>query len=114
MPHATRSHLFVALSLATVLLASTLAATPPAAADPLPWRDKGSPFGMVTAIGNRVRDDEIDSYVGLLREAGVQWSREEFFWHKVQPQQGGPFQWNGDGGGLYNYDHAIAAQTAAC
>ncbi len=95
------------------LLAVTLVPARRAAADPLPWRDKGSPFGMVTAIGNRVRDDEIDTYVGLLREAGVQWSREEFFWHKVQPQQGGPFQWNGDGGGLYNYDHAIAAQTAA-
>src|SRR5687767_15132077 len=59
-------------------------------------RDKGSPFGMVTAIGNRVRSDEIDTYVALMREAGVQWSREEIFWDKVQREPGGPFQWGGD------------------
>jgi hypothetical protein len=83
------------------------------AAAQLPWRDKGSPFGMVTAVGNRVRTDEIDAYIGLLREAGVQWAREEFFWHIIQPQPGGPFQWNGDGSGLYDYDRAVSAQAAA-
>jgi hypothetical protein len=79
----------------------------------LPVRDKGSPFGMVTAIGNRVRADEVDTYVGLLREAGVQWAREEFFWHQLQPQPGGPFRWNGDGSGMYDYDRSVAAQAAA-
>ena len=45
-----RSHLIVAACLVAMLLASTLAAPPRAAADPLPWRDKGAPFGMVTAV----------------------------------------------------------------
>jgi hypothetical protein len=113
MPRPTRSHLFVALCLAAVLLASTLVVPLKATADPLPWRDKGSPFGMVSAVGNRVRSDEIDRYVGLLHEAGVQWSREEIFWDKVQLEPGGPFHWNGDGSGLYDYDHSIAAQASA-
>jgi hypothetical protein len=94
-----------------LLLVSLLPARPVAAQ--LPWRDKGTPFGMVTAVGNRVRADEIDGYVGLLREAGVQWTREEFFWHIIQPQPGGPFQWSGDANGLYNYDRAVTAQAAA-
>ena len=78
-----------------------------------PARDKGSPFGMVTAVGNRVRADEIDQYVGLLREAGVQWVREEIFWDRVQHDPGGPFFWNGDGSGFYDYDRSISAQASA-
>jgi Glycosyl hydrolase catalytic core len=101
------------LLLAAPLLLVTLLPARRAAADPLPWRDKGSPFGMVTAAANRVRADEIDAYVGLLREVGVQWAREEFFWHVIQPQRGGPFQWNGDGSGLYDYDRAVGAQAGA-
>lgn len=77
------------------------------------WRDKGSPFGMVTAVGNRVRADEIDAYVALLREAGVQWVREELFWDRVQRESGGPFHWTGDGSGFYDYDRSIGAQAAA-
>src|SRR5581483_2528555 len=113
MPRSTRPRLIIAFGLAATLVASLLAVPRPASADPLPWRDKGSPFGMVTAVGNRVRDDEIDRYVGLLREAGVQWSREEIFWDKVQHDPGGPYQWAGDGSGFYNYDHSIAAQASA-
>jgi hypothetical protein len=114
-----RRHAASGLLLAAVLLATLLPSSPlytraeaQSTAD-LPWRDKGSPFGMVTAIGNRVRADEVDAYVGMLREAGVQWTREEFFWHQLQPQPGGPFQWNGDGSGLYDYDRAVAAQAGA-
>ncbi|GAB4188708.1 MAG: hypothetical protein OHK0022_00740 [Roseiflexaceae bacterium] len=85
----------------------------PVVAQPAPVGDKGSPFGAVTAVGNRVRADEIDAYVRLMREAGVQWSREEIFWDRVQQQPGGPFQWNGDGSGFYDYDRSIGAQAAA-
>lgn len=78
----------------------------------LPWRDKGSPFGVVASLGNRVRTEDINAAVALMREAGVQWQREEIFWHEVQHTPGGPFIWTGDGSGLYNYDHAIEAQVA--
>jgi hypothetical protein len=96
-----------------LLASAALLPQPPAAAQPGPFRDKGSPFGAVTAVGNRVRAEEIDTYVGLMREAGVQWSREELFWDKVQSQPGGPYQWSGDGSGMYDYDHSIRAQAAA-
>ena len=95
------------------LLSATFVFLPRAAADQPTWRDKGSPFGMATAVGNRVRSDEIDAYVALMREAGVQWSREEIFWDRVQREPGGPFQWNGDGSGFYDYDRSIHAQAAA-
>src|SRR6185436_21099439 len=87
------------------LFATLILLPPRAAADQPLSRDKGSPFGVVTAIGNRVRSDEIDAYVALMREAGVQWSREEIFWDKVQREPDGPFQWGGDGSGMYDYDH---------
>jgi hypothetical protein len=79
----------------------------------LPWRNKGTPFGMVTAVANRVRTDEIDRYVSLLNEAGVQWTREEFFWHKIQTERNGPYNWSGNEQGLYNYDYAVHAQAQA-
>lgn len=85
----------------------------PAAAQDLPRQDKGSPFGVVAALGNRVRADEIPTAVALMREAGVQWQREEIFWDRVQQQPGGPYNWAGDGSGHYNYDLAIGAQAAA-
>src|SRR5262245_31312841 len=107
-----RRRAVIGLLIALPLLLVSLLPARPAAAE-LPWRDKGSPFGMVTAVGNRVRADEIDAYVGLLREAGVQWAREEFFWHIIQPEPGGPFQWGGDASGLYNYDRAVGAQASA-
>jgi hypothetical protein len=79
----------------------------------LPWRDKGSPFGIEAALGNRVRSDEIPAAVSLMREAGVQWQREEIFWDKVQKAPDAPFIWTGDGSGFYNYDRAIEAQVSA-
>lgn len=86
--------------------------TPPATlAQSFPWRDKSSPFGVVAALGNRVREDEIDAAVDLMVEAGVQWQREEIFWHEVQYTPGGPFYWTGNESGLYNYDRAIEAQV---
>ena len=103
----------VALIFAAALISVVLIPARPAAADPLPWRAKSEPFGAVVAMGNRVRADDVDAYVALLREAGVQWTREEIFWDKVQRAPGGPFIWNGDGSGFYDYDHSIGAQAAA-
>src|SRR5262245_22110421 len=57
--------------LAPGLLLGTALIRPASAADGLPWRDKGSPFGMVAALGNRVRSDETGTAVQLMREAGV-------------------------------------------
>lgn len=104
--------------LMAALLTCTLAATTfflahPAAADPLPWRDKSTPFGMVTAVANRVRTDEIDRYVDLLREAGVQWTREEFFWHEIQEVPGGALRWGPDESGMYDYDRSVDALRSA-
>jgi hypothetical protein len=101
------------LLLALLLALLTPPAARPAAAQDLPWRDKGSPFGVVAALGNRVRADEIPAAVQLMREAGVQWQREEIFWHQVQQQPGGPYRWGGDVAGMFNYDAAIGAQAAA-
>jgi hypothetical protein len=69
--------------------------------------DKSQPFGIVATLGNRVRDDEQDTAIAMMREAGVQWAREEISWDKLQRTKGGPFQWAGDGSGFYNYDRSI-------
>jgi hypothetical protein len=69
--------------------------------------NKSAPFGMVATLGNRVRDDEQDAAIALMREAGVQWVREEISWDKLQRTKGGPFLWEGDGSGFYNYDRSI-------
>jgi hypothetical protein len=103
----------VCLVLFMLAVAGVAIVPPPTAEAQSPSRDKGSPFGMVAALGNRVRSDETDAAVNLLREAGVQWQREEIFWHEVQKEPGGPFTWNGNGNGFYDYDRAIAAQRAA-
>ena len=108
----TSPHHRIVLLFAVVLLLSSYA-PPNAAAQTIPWGDKGSPFGVVAALGNRVRSDEIGPAVALLREAGVQWQREEIFWHEVQKQPGGPYDWDGNGAGMYNYDAAISAQSRA-
>lgn len=102
----------VALLVLVVTGAAPLA-TPQAQAQDLPRRDKGTPFGVVAALGNRVRSDEIPAAVALMREAGVQWQREEIFWDRVQQQPGGPYDWDGDDAGFYNYDLAVAAQANA-
>lgn len=69
--------------------------------------NKSEPFGIVATLANRVRDDEQDAAVALMREAGIKWAREEISWEKLQRTKGGPYQWSGDGSGFYNYDAAI-------
>jgi hypothetical protein len=69
--------------------------------------NKDQPFGVVATLGNRVRDDEQDAAVALMREAGIQWAREEISWDKLQRVKDGPFLWGGDGNGFYNYDRSI-------
>lgn len=111
-PRITRRGL---LALLLALLITALPAALPRAseAQSAPGGDKGSPFGVVAALGNRVRSDEIPAAVQLMREAGVQWQREELFWHEVQKEPGGPFDWDGNAEGFYNYDLAIDAQARA-
>lgn len=106
---------FALLVLVLMVVLSSFLATggQPTVAAELPWRNKGTPFGVVAALGNRVRADEIDTAVALMREAGVQWQREEIFWDRVQQEANGPFNWTGDGSGFYDYDRAIGAQVAA-
>lgn len=110
-----RSHRIAQLALVlSIALSTTLAAfSQPTTAASLPWQDKGSPFGVVASLGNRVRAEDMDAAVALLHEAGVQWQREEIFWDRVQKAPGGPFTWDGDGSGFYNYDRAIGAQVSA-
>lgn len=103
------------LVLVLLLLVTSLPTTPAVQAQepPLPWRDKSEPFGMVATVGNRVRADEHDAIVSLLVEAGVQWQREEIFWHEVQQAPDDPFTWDGNGQGFYDYDTAIQKQHDA-
>ncbi len=100
-----------------VLLVLVVCSVLPVGAQPsggdLPWRDKSSPFGVAATLGNRVRAEDLDAAVALLRESGAQWQREEIFWDRVQWHRGEPFIWNGDGSGLYDYDRAIGAQVEA-
>jgi hypothetical protein len=93
-----------------VLLAATLVPSAfPARAEDYVARayDKSAPFGIVSNLGNRVRDDEQDAAVALMREAGIQWAREELSWERLQTEKGGPFLWSGTGNGFYNYDRSI-------
>jgi hypothetical protein len=69
--------------------------------------DKSQPFALSATLANRVRDDEQDTAIQLMQEAGVQWAREEIFWHQVQAQPNGPYRWTGSNG-FYNYDASIA------
>jgi hypothetical protein len=99
------------LLIATVATLFTAPAAPTASAQALSGKD--SPFGINASLGNRVRTAEHAAMVELMREAGVQWSREELSWDRMQLERGGPFRWEGDAEGLYNYDNAIAVQRAA-
>ncbi|XSG74671.1 cellulase family glycosylhydrolase [Herpetosiphon llansteffanensis] len=104
------------LVLALVLVVTPfLLANPatPAAAAEIPWGDKTTPFGMVVSLGNRVRSDEMPTMIRLMREAGVQWNREEIWWDQVQFEPDGPFRWDGDSAKFYNYDRAIQLQAEA-
>ncbi len=103
----------VRLPMIVVLLASVLVVPATRAGTPAAPTGKDSPFGMVTNLGNRVRSDEQPAMIQLMREAGVQWSREEISWDRLQPERGGPYRWGGDNAGMYNYDRAIALQHEA-
>ncbi len=108
-----RALALVLILIGVVATIPTTTPTPIVEAQSLPWRDKGTPFGVVATLGNRVREDEIPQAIQLMREAGVQWQREEIFWDQVQKEPNGPFRWDGNGNGFYNYDYAIGAQVAA-
>jgi Beta-1,4-xylanase len=107
--------LFLILCSVSLFPSSQVASTQAADAqqEALPWRDKGTPFGVVAALGNRIRADEMPAAVQLMREAGVQWQREELFWHEIQKEPHGPYNWTGNSSGFYNYDRAIQLQVEA-
>ncbi len=75
--------------------------------------NKSTPFGVVAAVGNRIRADEVATAVALMQEAGVQWQREEISWDRVQLLPAGEFLWRGTGTGFTDYDRVIGAQVAA-
>lgn len=105
--------LIVAVSLTSILPFSQHALASEATSVAAQSYNKSEPFGIVATLANRVRDDEQDAMVALMREAGIQWAREEISWDKLQRTKGGPFMWTGDGSGFYNYDRAIERQTRA-
>ena len=97
-----------------VCLSSFLVPAPPTEAQTKqPWGDKSSPFGAVVSLGNRVREDEMPTMIRLMQEANVQWNREEISWDHIQFEPNGPYRWDGDEKGFYNYDRAIALQHNA-
>ncbi len=101
------------LLLLAALLVPALGAPRVVLAASHPMSGKESPFGIVANLANRVRSDEQPAMVSLMREAGVQWAREEISWAQLQPDRGGSYRWGGDAAGMYNYDQAIALQHAA-
>ncbi|NJP05127.1 MAG: hypothetical protein HC837_05600 [Chloroflexaceae bacterium] len=83
---------------------------------PLPDHHNTSPFGVVSRLGVRVRDDDYRAMVTLMQEAGVQWQREELTWATIQRHRDGMFVWTAYPGyarGLYDYDRAIGIQVTA-
>lgn len=110
MPRCTAYRVGLVLLL-MVLLMGMLPVSPPAAAQSA--SDKRTPFGVVAAVGNRIRADEVDTAIALMQEAGVQWQREEISWDRVQLLPSGEFQWAGSGDGFADYDRVIGAQVAA-
>ena len=104
--------LYLGVLMLAPLFAAALAASP-AAASATAAVSKDSPFGIVANLGNRVRSDEQPTMVSLMREAGVQWAREEISWDRLQLERGGAYRWGGDAEGLYNYDQAISLQREA-
>jgi hypothetical protein len=96
-----------------LLIGSTLFTPRAHAAAPPNSPGHDSPFGIASNLGNRVRSDEQPAMVELMREAGIRWAREEISWDRVQLEQRGPYRWDGDENGLYNYDQAIDLQRKA-
>jgi hypothetical protein len=106
-----RTH--ISLAFVLVLIGSALITPRTRAAAPPNSPGHDSPFGIAANLGNRVRSDEQPAMISLMREAGVRWSREEISWDRIQFERGGPYRWDGDESGLYNYDQAIDLQRKA-
>lgn len=66
-------------------------------------RDDISPFGMGIYFGNRYDPVDFDRVGALARDAGIKWSREEYTWSLIEPEEG-KFQWE-------RYDRAIDAAS---
>ncbi len=108
-PVMRRHRLLFLITLFALLVSIARPAGPPARASswPISRFDQSSPFGVVANLAVNVRRDEHKAMVDLMREAGVQWHREDFSWERLQPQRGGPYRWGGDGYGFLNYDDAV-------
>ena len=61
--------------------------------------DAGSPFGMGIYLGNRYTPEDMVRAARMAQAIGVKWSREEFSWGYIQPEEG---QWRWD-----RYDRAV-------
>lgn len=72
-----------------------------------PTYDQSSPFGVVGNLAINVRRDEQPRMIDLMREAGVQWHREDFSWERLQPKRDGPYLWQGDGSDFLNFDETV-------
>ncbi len=103
-------NIFVRVGVLLAVLTAMLPVPQTHARSAVPRIDKQSPFGIAGNLGNRVRSDEQRAMVALMREAGVEWAREEISWERVQLERGGAYRWDGDHAGMYNYDAAISLQ----
>jgi hypothetical protein len=72
-----------------------------------PAIDKSTPYGEVGNLAVNVRQDEVDGMLGLIKESGTQWHREDFSWERLQPAKDAPFRWGGDGYGFLYFDEAV-------
>jgi hypothetical protein len=63
-----------------------------------------SPFGMGIYFGNRYSPDEMHRAAELAMDAGMNWSREELSWSRIEPTKGS-FSWD-------VYDRAVSVATA--
>jgi len=63
-----------------------------------------SPFGMGIYFGNRYTGAEMEKAGKMAQEIGVKWSREEFSWGVIQPEEG---KWD-----YSRYDSAVATAYA--
>lgn len=63
-----------------------------------------SPFGMGIYFGNRYTPDEMKKAAQMAKDIGVKWSREEFSWGIIQPEEG---KWD-----YSRYDSAVETAYA--
>lgn len=104
--------LVLMLSMAAVVVAAVPTAKASPLVPPIPI-DKSSPFGVVGNLAITVRNDEQSTMVALMREAGVQWHREDFSWERLQPRRDGRFIWSGDDKAFLNFDRTVATVSAS-